>query len=592
MRSTPYFSSWLLVSVLLVSASGSSRAQVNCLFSENFTGIELPVGWGLAPGQVERLDASGNGTGQFTSPFTIGSSLEANALGYFPVPDDPAGNRFAMANDDAQPCDCALDHVSLLTPFISLSGATSPALSFRYYHDGRPFNGRAWVDISTDGNVWTTLSELSEAVGEWQNKLIDLSAYDGSSVQLRFRYDDSGDWSSGFALDDVCVFGRTANDLALAQAWLGDPRTSSFNTSVRSLGYLQLPVEQQLPLATTVRIRNLGTQPATDISIDGTLTLNGGQTLQLGSIVCNELLPLHDTLVQWNPGFTYTEAGLAELALSVTMATIDEQPTDNNAQLSYMLTAEGQGGHAMAIDSDVPETTVGGSAAFSTGCRFELTGPESHIHGVSLRLGGGTLPGTPIKATITDGNLNILATSAEHIINQADIDLSYAGGATYLPLESILEFDGDQDILALIKFEGDTGALHVASGGKVPVGAAWLVEANGLNASFLPTAPIVRIHISTLAVGLPEQNMVVNGSLTLIPNPANTNTMLELNEPMGGPWAVDVYNARGLLQLSTGSLSEGTMRVSLSVLGWAPGVYAVRAVGPRGVRSARLVVAK
>ncbi|MBK9759607.1 MAG: T9SS type A sorting domain-containing protein [Flavobacteriales bacterium] len=592
MRSTPNSYSWILVALVLVSASGSARAQVNCLFSEDFTGAELPVGWGLAPGQVERLDASGNGTGQFTSPFTVGTSLEANAIGYFPVPNDPIGNRFAMANDDAQPCDCAMDQVSLLTPFISLTIATTPALSFRYYHDGRPFNGRAWVDISTDGSAWTTLSELSEAVGVWQSELIDLSAYDGISVQLRFRYDDNGDWSSGFALDDVCVFGRTANDLALAQAWLGDPRTSPFNTSERSLGYTQLPVEQQLPLATTVRIRNLGTQTATGISIDGTLTLNGGQTLQSGSIVCNELLPLSDTIVQWNPGFTYTEAGLAELALSVSMANIDDQTTDNNAQLSYTMTAPGQNGHAMAIDSDVPETTVGGSEAFSTGCRFELTGPESHIHGVSLRFGGGTMPGTPIKATITDGNLNILSTSAEHIVSQADIDLSYAGGSTYLPLESILDFNSDQDILALIKFEGDTGALNVASGGTVPLGAAWLVEANGLNSSFLALAPLVRIHMSEPAVGLSEQITVASGSLTLMPNPTNTHAIVELDESLGGPWAVEVYDTRGQLKWRTGGLSEGTMRLSLSVIGWVPGVYTLHAVGTKGLRTGRLVVTK
>ncbi|MBL0043930.1 MAG: hypothetical protein IPP33_05805 [Flavobacteriales bacterium] len=90
--------------------------------------------------------------------------------------------------------------------------------------------------------------------------------------------------------------------------------------------------------------------------------------------------PLSDTIVQWNPGFHILQAGLRG-TLSVSMANIDDQTTDNNAQLSYTMTAPGKTDAAMAIDSIVPETTVEDREAFSTGCRFELTGSESHIHG-------------------------------------------------------------------------------------------------------------------------------------------------------------------------------------------------------------------
>ncbi|MBL7985469.1 MAG: choice-of-anchor J domain-containing protein, partial [Flavobacteriales bacterium] len=194
--------------LLLASSfiSAAAYGQANCLFNETFEGESLPAGWSMAPEAVERLDANGVGTGQFTAPFSVGGSAQANSAGYFPVPNLPAGNRFALANDDAPPCDCALDQVGLISPTIDLTTAVAPAVSFRYYHDGRPFNGRAWVDLSTNGSDWSTLMELAEEVGAWQYTSIDLSSYVGGSISLRFRYDDGDDWASGFALDDLCVF--------------------------------------------------------------------------------------------------------------------------------------------------------------------------------------------------------------------------------------------------------------------------------------------------------------------------------------------------------------------------------------------------
>jgi Secretion system C-terminal sorting domain len=590
MRSTLSFLPSALCLALNVVDAASSQAQVNCQFTETFSGAGLPAGWTMEPAQVERLDGAGNGTGTFTAPFAFGTSIEANAEGYFPVPNDPVANRFAMANDDAPPCDCNMADVGLITPIITLSTITAPALSFRYYHDGRPFNGRAWLDVSTDGSVWNPLAELTEALGKWQSALIDLAPYANGSLQLRFRYNDNGDWSSGFAVDDVCVFGRTANDLSVTRAWLGDPRTSTFNTSDRSLGYTLLPVEQQSPLATSVRIRNLGTQPATGISIDGTLTLNGGQVLQMASIVCNELAPLRDTVIQWTPGWTYAEAGSAELSLSLTMAAIDDQTQDNTAQLGYRLTAEDQSGHAMGIDNDLPGTWIEQLQGSSTGCRFELIGPESQVHGISARFAGGTTVGTPIKALLTDANLNLLSSSTEHAITQADLDLSFAGGTVYLPLDSTVDISGNQDVIALIRFTGDSGSLWMAAGGMVPVGAAWMVASNGFSVSYPEQAPIVRIHLSEPATALPEQGLTVHAqSLVFVPNPANDATIIAMPSHNSGPWELEVLDTQGrrVLYAVTAPVNGKT---SLDLSEFPTGTYVIRLKGAVVSAAGRLVV--
>lgn len=576
--------------LLLASSfiSAAAYGQANCLFNETFEGESLPAGWSMAPEAVERLDANGVGTGQFTAPFGVGGSAQANSAGYFPVPNLPAGNRFAMANDDAPPCDCALDQVGLISPTIDLTTAVAPAVSFRYYHDGRPFNGRAWVDLSTNGSDWSTLMELAEEVGAWQYTSIDLSSYVGGSISLRFRYDDGDDWASGFALDDLCVFDRSPNDIALADARLGDPRTSPFNTAARSLGYTMLPVEQQTALSTTLLLRNLGTTIAQNITVEGSITLNGSGTQTASAVICSELLPLKDTLITWTPGWILNGTGTAELTLTISMANSDDQVVDNTDVLRYRLTGPEEGGHAMGIDNDLGEEMIGGSDGFSAGCRFELI-EQGTITGISVRLGTGTEAGGGLTALLTDGNLNVLVQSSEHTVTEADIALSFAGGAIYLPLSSSFLFDGAQDVIALVRFEGDTGMVTLASGGAVPVGAAYRFNETGLNVTFPTRAPIVRIHLSEPATGL-ATNLPASGTLRAYPNPTNGGTMLEL--PIGDDQAriVELLDIQGRAHGDPVTIPAGRRTHWVDLSPCAAGIWLIRVISGERVDLLRVVV--
>lgn len=568
-------------------SAGIAHAQTTWLFSESFAGDALPTGWTTDPAQVERLDAQGNATGTFTAPYTVGNATAANVLGYFAVPDSPLGNTFAMANDDAPPCDCAMDSVSLVSPMIDLAGTTAPALSMAFYHDGRPVGTNAWVEASNDGSAWSVLHQLPATYAQWNSALIDLGPYAGGPVYLRFRYSDNGLWASGFVVDNVVVYDRVANDIEIKQAWLGDVRESPFNTTVPSLGYHMIPVTQQPGLTASALVRNLGTDTAFFLSLDGSLTLNGGGGLSLGAMVLGALAPLHDTVVTWNSGFTYDSPGAAELALALSMSVTDTQDGDNRDTLTYHITNETTQGHAMALDNDAAEVSIGQDAGFSLGCRYELGDNGGQVRGVSYRLGTGTLVGTPISAVITDGALNVRSISAEHIITQADLDLCFAGGTAYMPLDSAVAVTGE-DLVALIRFAGDTGALYLGAGGEVPTGAAWKVEADGLVNSYPARAPIVRIHLSDPSVGLVEPMTGADQTLTVHPNPAETGAWVTFNGPFAGQ--VQVLDATGRVVIST-AVRGAEPRYWLACSGLRTGLYTVRAVGAQGAaRSARLAI--
>ncbi len=108
-------------------------------------------------------------------------------------------------------------NASLVTPPIDLSGMSTAALQFNHWYSiERNFDfGR--VEITTDaGSSWTQLSQYTapgsggQPVG-WESPLIDLTAYVGQTVQLRFRFtSDTSVVYPGWYIDDVTVAGTAS----------------------------------------------------------------------------------------------------------------------------------------------------------------------------------------------------------------------------------------------------------------------------------------------------------------------------------------------------------------------------------------------
>jgi hypothetical protein len=124
----------------------------------------------------------------------------------------------------------------LVSPVIDLSGADSAALTFWHWYDiftDSISNGEddgAWLEITSDGGAsWQVLEGgynntldaeapypggpcWAGTTAGWEVVQVDLSAYTGAQVQLRFRFfedDDTGTAGAGWYIDDVRVATQT-----------------------------------------------------------------------------------------------------------------------------------------------------------------------------------------------------------------------------------------------------------------------------------------------------------------------------------------------------------------------------------------------
>ncbi len=181
----------------LLACGISSNAQV---FSENFNGGLMPSGW-----TVNNPDSSFN--------WAVGSQ---SGFATF-----PSGAAF-FDDDNAGPTSIN-SNARLVSPVINLVGVASPKLSFKHANmiydldstvKVEAFNGTSWVQIfSSSGDSgqwgvdWNTFMYTVDAYDNATN--IDLTPYINANFQLRFVYNDAGDYSYGAAIDDVTITSAT-----------------------------------------------------------------------------------------------------------------------------------------------------------------------------------------------------------------------------------------------------------------------------------------------------------------------------------------------------------------------------------------------
>ncbi len=98
-------------------------------------------------------------------------------------------------------------NTSLTSRAIDLGNLSGSTLVFDSKIDSEQNYDKANIEVSTDGQTWNKLAELS-GQQDWTKQQVDLSAYDGQSVQVRFRFQsDSSQAGDGFYLDNVMIAG-------------------------------------------------------------------------------------------------------------------------------------------------------------------------------------------------------------------------------------------------------------------------------------------------------------------------------------------------------------------------------------------------
>jgi len=173
-------------------------------------GFENTIGdWTQATGDDLNWTVDANGTpSNNTGP---SSAVE----GSFYIYVEASGNGTGYPNKQA----------IINSPCYDLSGETQASFNFQYHMFGSTNAGSIALEASDDdGSTWTSLwSQTGNQGNNWLTVNVDLAAYLGGSVQLRFNRVTGGTWQADVAIDDVSLTtsgGGGGNDCAAADLTL------------------------------------------------------------------------------------------------------------------------------------------------------------------------------------------------------------------------------------------------------------------------------------------------------------------------------------------------------------------------------------
>ncbi len=100
------------------------------------------------------------------------------------------------------------ENSTLTSPVISLENFSNATLMFDAKYDLENRYDNVRVEISPDGENWVKVDNFTGKSEGWETHSVDLSRYDGQSVQVRFHLQsDASVNADGFYLDNVVVLG-------------------------------------------------------------------------------------------------------------------------------------------------------------------------------------------------------------------------------------------------------------------------------------------------------------------------------------------------------------------------------------------------
>lgn len=284
--------------LLLLGAMFIATTSFGQGLTENFDAVTapgLPTGWTTS-------NASGG------DAFVTGTSANANAGGYWPV---PAHGQFAMANDDV--CNCTMTTVYLTSPSMDFSTATGMGLKYSCVDDGTYGGNPHSVEVSTDGgSTWNTIyTHTFNPNIVWEDVTVALANTDNQpDVRFRFKYDDGGSWATGVAIDDVVVEALPAVEVAVS--------------GVNLVRYAALNANSVL----SVDVTNLGANTITSLEIDWNDGMSHIQTIN------TNIAPGATTSVSHPDAVTYASAVERTINVSINAANggPDDDASNNNGQ--------------------------------------------------------------------------------------------------------------------------------------------------------------------------------------------------------------------------------------------------------------------
>jgi hypothetical protein len=512
------------------SARFDDDLPASVIWYEGFENAQLPA---LPKGWTSFGSESGFSTG------TAGNAPgQTNANGFWNVPKHGV---FAVSNDDVCNCDKSQDRLQL-SP-LNLSGFQGLVVRFEAYQDGSAGQS-AHLEVRSANHFWTTLIAITPS-RNWATFTAAIPAqFMESGFQLRFVYDDGGNYASGLAIDDIYIFENQPDIFELTEAF-----AVAGSLIGSGQGYDNIPLSQarSAQLHFTAHITNSGNKRRNAqlaVQVNGPVT--DSDTSKKWLIGANDQAIIG---ASHRKRFTPYLPGNYTTTYSLLTDSIDGQTNDNFYTSAFTV------GDTLYRRTPIPTQNSAGVWLEGTGDRY---GSVFHMHhgdtleAIYVRIHPSTVAGARfrIKVFSADTLTSSSFSSSPIIVSAADI-----GQSKRIPLN--VHISKGKQVIAI---EKEAGAERLV------IGAYPSISAENGNATvrkagqtwkpfaYFPLIELVFPEIDTLCGG----HILYHVQDESCPDQSDGSISAEVigaNDPVTFNWSNGAGNVSSITDLSPGAYS-------------------------------------
>lgn len=241
---------WVSVPMVVGDTTGSARYTLNGTFVQGtFLQPFTTTVYLGTPSQSTLLQEGFEGGLTWMTGGTGGNWAAASpgATGSLSLQDSPGGNYGNNWDTYVQTT-------------VDLTGYDQARLIFTHRYEIENGYDFAYVQVSSDGNIWTTLATYTDTLGTWQSDTLDISSVVGGVAFLRFRLvTDYSVTYDGWYVDDVRVEAASYGDPACPTTSVAERSSLPSLRLTAGRGYLAL--EAPRPTSLWVKVHDaLGRQ--------------------------------------------------------------------------------------------------------------------------------------------------------------------------------------------------------------------------------------------------------------------------------------------------------------------------------------------
>ncbi len=472
--------------------------------------------------------------GTVTNSWYFGSGINSTSGGNYAV----VNNGNAVNGTQATGVEYTMTTTSAID-VLSLGGSSSAILKFQ--QTGARFNDDQLVQISTDGNNFTTVydnGDLPATVSGDNNDYVNpmdvsvnissvLAAGNASTVWIRFTWTSVDPQSTnpnlwiayGWFIDDVSLTSLPDNDLVVTDAVWGAP-SSIFGL----VEYSMIPTTQVTDYSFAAFVSNEGVNDADNATL--TVTANTGGYSGTASAVT---IPAGyvDSVLEVAPVFSVPATLQSyQIDWALTSDVADDVPANNAIAPSIFDVTE----FIYAKDNDVIEGTINyaGDNPVEVGNIFTCFSAEQ-LHAIDFVVGNGTDAGAEVlvhlyEVTVVGGALDynkVASSTLEYTITPADV----ASNATVsVKLGSPYSLVAGTDYMVSVEGYGGAGTAFAVANSGSHVGA--YSENGDPFARYIDVNPMIRMNF--------ENALATTASFTTSANPICKGDVVTFNSTSTG----------------------------------------------------------